>query len=330
MGVGTAPLVCYLKYAVLTPIVIMSFCCAAYAQRIKNGDYFEKVGELRLYYCVRGNGPVMIVGHPTSGKIGYQLSLKLLEQFFTMVYYDPRGTGKSETPMKLESYEQEQLVFEMENLRCKLKQDKIWIFGHSDQSAIGLLYALHYPSHTAGLILSGTSLLGTQQESNERRKETENIRRSESHWFAEIVRQWDYMLLHHTATDSAGNDLSDVPLKWWCYNEESAQKVVAITKEVSKAGRRKPIDGQVYMETNADRQWYLDQQNRFPGIKTNILIINGKYDTNNPREYTRQLHDVLPNSQWVEIDSSGHFPWIENAHKTFEEVGKWLKSLSKE
>jgi proline iminopeptidase len=44
--------------------------------KIQNGNYYEKVGDLKLYYTINGKGPVMIIGHLSSEKIAYELTLK--------------------------------------------------------------------------------------------------------------------------------------------------------------------------------------------------------------------------------------------------------------
>lgn len=293
-------------------------------QNIERGKYFETIGGLNLNFTIRGNGPIMIVGHPNSGKIGYELSLQPLENHFTMVYYEPRGTGKSEIPKTIEEYNQSYLVQEIEDLRKYLNVEKIWLFGHSDQSSVALEYALKHQNHIAGLIITGTSFIGTQQASIDRRKQFEEQRAKESEWFAQVITNWDYMDKHKTKVDKNGNDISTSPIKWWCYNEESSQKVIPIIKEISNIGRRKSIENQYYYETSNERQKYLNYQDQFSKILTKTLIINGKYDTNNPPKYAEKLNQVLPNSELVIIDKAGHFPWIENSNETFNKINIWL------
>lgn len=303
------------------------FLSTASCRSLNEGNYYEKIGNLKLNYTIRGKGPIMIVGHLNSGKIGYELTLAPLEKYFTMVYYDPRGTGKSEIPSKIEEYDQDYIVEEIENLRKKLRSHKIWIFGHSDQSSIALEYALKYPEHTSGLILTGTSLVGTQEESYDRRKKSENERSEDSPWFAQVVADWNYMINHGAKTDQNGRDISDTPIKWWCYSEESSQKVIPIVKKVTEAGRRRPINNEFAIETAKERTKYLEYQKQFPAIKTSILIINGRHDTNNLPKYAKALNDVLANSKLILIDNAGHFPWIENSEKTFLEIENWVKRL---
>lgn len=299
-------------------------------QYLQNGNYSEKIGNYKLNYSIRGSGSdVMLVGHPNSGKIGYEMTLKPLEKRFKMIYFEPRGTGKSEVPKNIKEYNQDYLVQEIEDLRVKLNLNKIWLFAHSDQSAIALIYALKFPEHTKGLILSGTSLVGMQEESILRRKKSEIKRAKESQWFANVIKDWDYMIEKNTNINEKGEDISDVPLKWWCYNEESAQKVIPIAYEISKQGRRKPINNVYYTETRKEREKYLNYQKEFPKIKSQVLIINGKYDTNNSPEFAEKLHEVLPISTLVLIEKSGHFPWVENKEKTFDEINNWLNKLKK-
>ncbi|MGO4707942.1 alpha/beta fold hydrolase [Chryseobacterium sp. 2TAF14] len=314
------------KYKVLLAFNTF-FLILIQAQNLKNGHFIEKIDGIKINYTIKGNGPVMFVGHPNSGKIGYELTLQPLEKQFTMVYYDSRGTGKSAVPAQIEDYSLEKSVVEIEELRKKLNIDKIWFFGHSDQSGIALLYSLKHPNHVEGMILTGTSLVAPPEQIYKRKKESENKRIKESEWFSQVVKDWDYMYANKTEKAPDGRDLSEAPLKWWCYDEESSKKVILITKEISKAGRRKSINGQMPQLEKA-LKYYYGQQKKFSQIKTKTLILNGQSDTNNLPEFAEQLHKTLLNSKLVFIEKAGHFPWIENASQSFYEIKKWLKEVN--
>lgn len=293
---------------------------------IKPGSYRVVLGGLQINYVVRGAGPVIIAGHPNSGKIAYELTLQPLEKYFTMVYYDPRGTGASEAPDSLQMYNASYLVAEIEALRSHLNIEQVWLFGHSDQSTIALAYALKYPQHTSGLILTGTSYMSPPAEMITRRKATEAYRATQSAWFAQVIKDWDYMQASGTAVDSLGRDLSQAPVKWWCYDEASAQKVLPIACEVAKAGRREPVNGLTWQAGAEEMKLYLDWQERFKEIKVPTLILNGQYDTNNPPEYVAQLRSKLPGAKLVFIEAAGHFPWVEAPAPFFRAIEQWLKS----
>ena len=303
--------------------IILISC--SFNNNLKNGDFVSKIDSLDISYSIKGKGPVMFVGHPNSGKIGYELTLQPLEKHFTTVYYNSRGTGNSEAPKNISDYRPEKNVEEIELLRKKIGVEKIWLFGHSDQSGIALEYALKYPKNTEGLILIGTSFVGDIEESVARRKVSEQKRMAESAWFSQIIKDWDYMIEHKTNVGKNGRDLSEAPMKWWMYDEESYRKVLPFILKISEAGRRKPVNGNFYTETPEEREKYLKIQKRFNEIKAKTFIINGKYDTNNPPEFAEKLHQNLPNSEIVIVDKSGHFPWIENSSVFFEALDSWLK-----
>lgn len=303
----------------------------AWTQKLNNGNFVAKIDGINIDYTIEGEGPVMIVGHPKSGKIGYELSLKPLENKFTMVYYDPRGTGKSDAPDSLSQYNDEHLVNEINLLREHLDVNKIWIFGHSDQSVIALQYAVDHPENTKGLILSGTQFIQSRESVIEERKESEKKRESESPWFKQIVQDWDYMIEHKTITDSAGRDLKYAPIKWWCYDEQTAQRVIPIYDSISKYGRRRPINNQFPLQTETEVQKHYQRINyyeqKYSKIKALVLILNGRYDTNNTPESAEKLHSVLLNSKLVLIDKAGHFPWVEQPEKSFSEIFNWLHTI---
>lgn len=313
-----------LSFFLVVYALLFFFCSCEAEKKLENGNFQTEIDGIKIDYTIKGEGPVMIVSHPSSGKIGYEMTLQPLEDLFTMVYYDPRGCGNSTAPDSIEGYKQAYFVAELEQFREKLGVDDVWLFGHSDQSAIALQYAVEYQENLSGMMLSGTSHIGTIQESNRRRSETEKKRIQESEWFEQVIKDWDYMIEHGTETDSLGRDLTFAPLRWWCYNEETSKKVIPISKATTKAGRRKPINNQIYPAVIPERQKYLDYQEKFQEIKTKILIINGKYDTNNQPKYAEELHELLEQSDLIMIENAGHFPWVEQPDETFGRIREWL------
>jgi proline iminopeptidase len=315
-----------MKKGFILILAISLVCSCSETSNLKTGNYEVELDGVTIEYSVKGKGPVMIVGHLNSGKIGYEMTLSPLEEHFTMVYYSPRGTGNSSAPENVELYHYEYIVNEIELLRKHLKTNKIWLFGHSDQSMIALQYAIDYPKNIEGLILSGTHyVLDPEAEANAKRqfqKEREN-----QPWFKQVCDDWDYMNTHGVKVDSNGRDLSYAPLKWWCYDSLTASKVIPISEAVSKAGRRKPVNGEYPFNSQASYEKLLirdyEYQDRFNEVHARTLILQGKYDTYNPPELAMELDKQLPNSKLVFIDSAGHFPFSEQEQIFFDELLKW-------
>lgn len=58
-------------------------------------------------------------------------------------------------------------------------------------------------------------------------------------------------------------------------------------------------------------------------MKIPILIINGKFDTNNPPDAVKKNHQNLKMSDLILIEKAGHFHWVEQKDETFNGIFSW-------
>ncbi len=75
-----------------------------------------------------------------------------MEQYAQMIYFDERGTGRSERPLNAD-YSMETLTSDIDVLRTQLGMPKLIIMGQSFGGVIALEYATRYPDHVQKLIL---------------------------------------------------------------------------------------------------------------------------------------------------------------------------------
>ncbi len=83
-----------------------------------------------------------------------------LEEAFTVIYWDQRGSGKSFDPsIPRSSMTVGQFIRDLDELvqhvRQRLGHDRVCMFGHSWGSALGVLYASRFPEHVAAYVGSG-------------------------------------------------------------------------------------------------------------------------------------------------------------------------------
>ena len=65
-------------------------------------------------------------------------------------------------------------------------------------------------------------------------------------------------------------------------------------------------------------------------IETPTLILAGRHDTVCPHEQTAEpMHAILPNSQLVVFDKSGHCPFVDETERFTAVVGEWLSQSDK-
>lgn len=289
------------------------------------------VSGLNLDFKQSGQGPDLIASHCVSGSIVYEKSMQALEDQFKVTYFNPRGVAHSDAPQSVNDYRDEHLIREMEGFRQEMNMEKVWLFGHSDQSYLVLQYCLDYPQSCAGLILSGTSLYENSNSRLHVRKMAENERRNKSQWFNQVCEDLDFKAANPKALSSPdGRDLKYTNLKWWCYDENSTQKVIPILEAVEKTGKRKRVNGRMVPYNTPGSQRDYDRrinnyQDRLGKLKIPVLILQGEFDTNNPISTVKQLQERIPNAQLEVISKSGHYPWIENPEEFFQKLNLWLQ-----
>ena len=69
----------------------------------------------------------------------------------------------------------------------------------------------------------------------------------------------------------------------------------------------------------------IDSTSRLSEIKAKTLIAVGKQDWVCPVMVAEDLHRAIAGSELVEIEGSGHFPWIEQPATLFEAITEFLE-----
>jgi proline iminopeptidase len=123
---------------------------------LTNGEFTTKLNGLNLWYKVSGSGPVALFPAPGWGASGdlYIRSLKPLEKFFTVVYLNTRGSGRSQRPATLKEYRFADFTADLDALRQHLQQERVWLIGHSLGGVQILQYAVAHPNRWRLLELS--------------------------------------------------------------------------------------------------------------------------------------------------------------------------------
>jgi pimeloyl-ACP methyl ester carboxylesterase len=124
------------------------------------GD-FGTSDNVRIRYYVRGNGPPVMAcqGGPANISDTLANALAPLEDAFTLVYHDYRGSGRSEVAPSA-TYTYERMADDLDELRVHLGHERVGVLAHSMGGFIGLNYALRHPEPCAGVVLVGTTPTG--------------------------------------------------------------------------------------------------------------------------------------------------------------------------
>lgn len=119
--------------------------------------YVRGAGGVRLFYRVDGSGPDTIVvlhGGPGLNLEGLRPDLRPLARHHTLLYFDQRGSGRSEMPDTLR-LTAALMVQDLEALRRAFRLERLTLLGHSWGGGLAVLYAARYPNRIHRMVLVG-------------------------------------------------------------------------------------------------------------------------------------------------------------------------------
>jgi proline iminopeptidase len=319
MGRGRAR---FLRFALPGVLVIGCACgfdrAPAPQPHLQAGEFTAELNGLKLWFKVSGRGPVCLMPTPAWGLSSdlYFRSLQRLEEIFTVVYLDSRGTGRSQRAKSTSQYTWDHLVSDLDALRSYLKLDAMWLMGHSEGGTQVLHYATRFPDRVKGLVLlNTTAVVDAEHEAD---VEARMTRRQGRPWFAEAVKA----LRVPAATDAemAANLRTFLPLYWSDPSriEKHRQAFEATTMSVEAAR------GQ-----SASRRYPFDLRSQLRQVTAPALIVVGDDDFICSPAAARRVHLSLRASKLLMIEGAGHFPWLEQPEAFNSQVPAFLASLAR-
>jgi len=237
-----------------------------------------------------------------------------LERSLRMVYFDQRGSGKSERPWTGE-YSMATLVEDIEGLRRELGVPQIALVGHSFGGALALEYAVAYPARVARLVIvSGMWSMPVL-----------------AHYQCERIRAVYPALAR--AADSAATGPDD--RCQWFWNLPAPQRTplyealmfpdsgVRARLDSTVAASHLPNTGELSAALwRAGMSQY--QFTSFAKVSMPTLLIAGRLDGAVVPKGLQELTQRLPNATFVEYDRSGHFVYLDEPDRFVRDVTSFI------
>lgn len=290
---------------------------SAQKQAVESGEFTATLNGIKLWYKVSGRGPVCLMPTPGWGPSSdlYFRTLKPLEKTFTIVYLDTRGTGRSGRAKAPTEYTWGHQVADLEALRAHLKQDKVWLMGHSEGGMQIMHYACKHPDRVAGMVvlasaasvapLDGIAIFGRLSK------------RKEESWFAEATKTYKAGPPKTDAEMAAG--MAKMLPAYWADPariEKYKDHFAATTMSVDA------MNGQ-----QASKRMPFDLTGELKKVTAPVLIVAGDKDAFCPPSAARTMHLAFPNSKLLLIEDCGHFMWMEQADAFDAQVPRFLAAL---
>ena len=304
-----------LHYRLLIGILLNTCLCFAssYGQDpLSGGEHFAPVNGITMHYDVEGKGPVCLLPSPGWGPSVelYQRSFKPFEKYFTMVYYDTGNSGKSTGPDDPAKYTTKDFMNDMDALRIHLKQEKIWVMGHSAGGYQVLNYGILHNDHLHGIIAidgdAGTDSLRKAQF------RALIMKRQGQPYFEKGAK----LLLSDTA--SYNKEEMFVIIPFYFHDPRYLDSLMKFGKPQISAKANK------YTNISHFESAYLFPDLGKITVPTLLVVGDDDFICDKISQADR-ISKRINSSNEIVIKDAGHFPWVEQPDIFFPECITWLK-----
>jgi proline iminopeptidase len=276
------------------------------------GEHKVELRGVTIWYLVRGTGPVVLLQPGGAGWGGdatiYIEMLRPLEATHTLVYYDPRGIGRSGRSADPLLYTMAEYVKDLEALRGHLGLDRLTLAGHSHGGSVALLYALDYPERVERLLIlnSGPFYGHPSPEWLEARK-----------GYPSAQARWDAVDKTLPADELHAEFIrAFLPVVHFHDPEPFRQTVDELLARTS-------FSVEPFRQDEHEMEAF-DIRDRVAGIQAPTLIVMGDDDGPDVMEGSYLLHERMPDSRLFVAPACGHLPWIECPELFFPAVLRFL------
>jgi len=280
-----------------------------------NKEFFLKINDIKHWCKIRGienkTTPLVIIhGGPGGNNYTFERTIgPHLEQFATVIYYEQRGSGRSEDPLDEGAYSIPLLISDLKSLCTQLKLNKIIPLGFSFGGELALEFALSYPNLVEKIIVQAPSDF------------CDNNRNSYTQIFGfEQVASGDLKNQIREIINSNKNVEEKCSSIWEIVDVATVDKLLFKKSKNAELNRKYweesgLINTGLMFKTLKKQKNEIPLLNRVNQIEVLTLILIGLYDRNVGLNLTRDFANNIPHSKLVIFEQSAHFPDIEESDK---------------
>lgn len=280
---------------------------------VENQEGLISLNNTELYCKVVGEGEPLVVIHGGPG-LSHDYFLPQMEglaEDYTLIFYDQRVSGRSASDLDTTEVSLEKFLEDIEAIRRHFKLGKMNLMGHSWGGLLAIQYAKTYPDSLKHLILSNSTPASSELRASESAKLSERITEEDKAERAKII---------STDAFKEGNARAYEKFFKWFYKKEFANE--ALADNLNLAFPTNFVQNNQLLQYLGKDMGQYDYHNDLKKINTPTLVIYGDYESG--LEGGKLIHENLPNSEFVLIKNSGHFPFIEQPEAYFDAIDDFL------
>jgi pimeloyl-ACP methyl ester carboxylesterase len=274
-------------------------------------------------YHVHGTGPVCLAMPGGPGVNWPYLRMPAVERHLTMVYVEPIGTGGSgRLPSHPNGYTRERYTRALIGLLDHLALPKAYLLGHSHGGFVVQYCALHHPGRVAGMVLYESAPLTGPEHVAEAMANVEDFarRHADNPELPEVIKA-----LQATATISNDGEfvtalrglLPSYFADYWGRQQEFAPLRASVG-----GSHISSLDEHLVPEI-------IDDRAALGSMAVPALVIVGRYDVICGIRWARELNELIPGSQLLVLENSGHFGHLEEPGLFADAIAEFVAELSR-
>jgi len=272
-----------------------------------------------LHYRTAGSGaPVILLSGGPGFEVDYMLPVvDFLPASYQRVFLEQRGTGRSRVALTPETMTIREVVEDLEGLRVHLKQERLFLVGHSWGGMLAMAYAAAHPDRIDRMILIGPG--GPTLEFAQ--WFPDNIRMRLRPEDLEAERSWDDAEKRGVDADKAALEGIRAITPGYFFDRE---KGLAFAKQLT--------DGAVHVKVNLllfeDMAKHYDSRPGLQKLDRPVLIVQGHQDPVGDKT-AEDIHAAIATSVLTYINKCGHFPWLEQPEVFRKAINEFLSATSR-
>ena len=275
-------------------------------------------GGVELYYRTTGTGtPVIFLSGGPGFDVDYMVPVaEFVPEGYQRVFYEQRGTGRSRVAnMSADNMTVQHAVDDLEGLRIHLKQERLFLLGHSWGGMLAMAYAAAHPERIDRLILLGSGGPTLEFASSFQ----DNIRMRLRPEDVEAERYWD-----------------EAPKRGIDPDKAALESVRAITpgyffdRAKGLAFASQLVEGTLHVRVNTllfdNMGKGYDVRAGLRALDRPVLIVQGHQDPIGEKT-AEDIHALVRASVVRYINQAGHFPWIEQPEEFRKILAEFFEPL---
>jgi proline iminopeptidase len=285
---------------------------------LATGTHTVEIDGLVQRYHVHGTGPVCVAHSGGPGIDWEYLRMPELERHLTVVYPEPVGSGASDRlPSHPNGYTRARYSRFLGALLDHLGVPGVHLLGHSHGGFVAQYHALHHPERLAGVILYDSLPVTGPEHSAETVRQVEAFaeRHAGQPGLPEVLAAFQAI---PAATDDAAQSAVAQGLfpayfaDYWGREQEFAAARAAV-RATYISGLDEDLSP-ILFDDRAD----------LGKVTVPTLVLVGRHDFICGVRWAEELHTLVPGSELVILENSGHFGHLEEPAAFAETVTRFV------